>query len=110
MWSHAMFARLFAHVAGGTGDGDRPVELFTYTNSTAIRSAMLAAGFHVARGVASGPKDETTIALTLPLAPHVLLGRDWLARRARSTAAIPADVADRAAFEQAVHDHAQFRA
>ena len=102
MWSHAMFARLFAHV------GERALELFTYTNSTAIRSAMLAAGFHVARGVASGPKPETTIALTRPLAPHALLGRDWLAKRARSAAAIPADIADPAAFERAIHGHAQF--
>ncbi|HEY0193348.1 MAG TPA: tRNA guanosine(34) transglycosylase Tgt [Kofleriaceae bacterium] len=102
MWSHAMFARLFARVRA------RPVELFTYTSSTAIRSAMLAAGFHVARGVASGPKPETTIALTRPLAPHALLGPDWLARRARSAAAIPADVADPVAFEHMIQGHPQF--
>jgi len=47
MWSLAAFTRLFGYLT-------RPVELFTYTSSTALRSAMLAAGFHVARGVASG--------------------------------------------------------
>jgi queuine tRNA-ribosyltransferase len=71
MWSLAAFTRLFAYLAG-------PVELFTSTSSTAIRSAMLVAGFHVARGVASGPRPETTIALTHPGAPHALLDRDWL--------------------------------
>jgi queuine tRNA-ribosyltransferase len=105
MWSLAAFARLFAHLRG-------PVELFTYTSSTAIRSAMLAAGFHVARGAASGPKPETTIALTQRLAAHRLLGPDWLERRQRSAAKFPADVAPdaRAAFDQALRDHAQFAA
>lgn len=77
LWTQAAFARLRAHVGEA-----RAVELFTYTTSTVIRAAMLSAGWFVARGVASGPKEETTIALTQPLAPHVLLGRDWLARRA----------------------------
>lgn len=105
MWSLATFRRLFAHVAG-----DAPVELFTYSASTAIRSALLAAGFHVARGVGSGPKEETTIALTRPLAPHALLGRDWLDRRARSTAKLPADIpaAMHAELEHAIASHAQF--
>ena len=108
MWSLATFRRLFAHLGGG----DAPVELFTYSASTAIRSALLAAGFHVARGVASGPKAETTIALTRPLAPHALLGRDWLDRRARSTAKLPADVPAtlHAELEHAIASHAQFAA
>jgi queuine tRNA-ribosyltransferase len=106
MWSLATFRRLFAHVAAA----DAAVELFTYSGSTAIRSALLAAGFHVARGVGSGPKPETTIALTRPLAPHALLGRDWLDRRARSTAKLPADVpaALHAELEHAIASHAQF--
>jgi queuine tRNA-ribosyltransferase len=105
MWSLAAFTRLFDHLT-------RPVELFTYTSSTAIRSAMLVAGFHVARGVASGPKPETTIALKHLAAPHALLGRDWLARRERSTARFPADVPleQHPALELALHHHAQFAA
>jgi queuine tRNA-ribosyltransferase len=103
MWSLAAFTRLFAHLAG-------PVELFTYTSSTAIRSAMLVAGFHVARGVASGPKAETTIALTRPISPHALLGHDWLDRRRRSSARFPADVPidQHPSLEQVIHGHAQF--
>lgn len=95
LWSLEMFRALRAHLTGA-------VELITYTNSTAIRSAMLAAGFHVARGVASGPKEETTIAMTAPIAGHALLGREWLERRARSTATVSPDV------ERAVLAHPQF--
>lgn len=103
LWSAATFARLRAQCA-------RPVELFTYTASTAIRSAMLAAGFHVARGVASGPKPETTIALTGDPTGYALLDAAWLAQRARSSARIPADVpaGERAAFEARVLGHPQF--
>ena len=107
MWSLATFQRLFAFLGG-------PVELFTYSASTAIRSSMLAAGFHVARGVAAGAKPETTIALkgTIGSAtgPHALLGREWLDRRARSTAKFGADIApdQHAVLEQAIRGHAQF--
>jgi len=103
MWSLDVFRRLFAHLTG-------PVELFTYTGSTAIRSVLLGAGVHVARGVASGPKRETTIALKQLTGPYTLLGRDWLDRRARSTAPVPATLAaeQRAALEQAILAHPQF--
>ena len=72
---------------------------------------MLAAGFSVARGVPSGRKAETTIALLHPdRLAHALLDRTWLARRARSTAPFPPDVgADEvAAVEQLVAAHPQF--
>ena len=110
MWTLATFRRLFAHLAG-------PTELFTYSNSTAVRSSLLAAGFHVARGVASGPKEETTIALKLVdgagrdgLGAHRLLGRDWLERRARSTARFAADIApeEQGDVEARIRGHAQF--
>jgi queuine tRNA-ribosyltransferase len=61
MWSEATFRRLYDHV----DQVDRPVELFTYTRSAAVRAAMRAAGFHVASGAPSGPKEETTIASRL---------------------------------------------
>jgi queuine tRNA-ribosyltransferase len=106
LWSLAAFCRLFEFLAREA----RPVELFTYSASTAVRSAMLAAGFHVARGVASGPKEETTIALVHMTAPHALLGRDWLERRARSTAKWNADVAPErhGELDRAIVGHAQF--
>jgi queuine tRNA-ribosyltransferase len=106
MWSLATFTLLFDFLARDP----RPVELFTYSASTAVRSAMLAAGFSVARGVASGPKPETTIALVHMTAPHDLLGRDWLERRARSSAPWAPDVAPerRGALDHAIRSHPQF--
>jgi queuine tRNA-ribosyltransferase len=101
LWSLEAFRALREHLTGA-------VELITYSSSTAIRSSLLAAGFHVARGVASGPKEETTIAMTVPLPGHVLLGREWLERRARSTAPVAHDVADRAEVDRAIRNHPQF--
>lgn len=106
MWTLSAFRALRAHLA-------RPAELFTYSKSTALRSSLLAAGFHVARGTSSGPKEETTIALVLgdpALDGHVLLDRGWLARRARSSAPFAPDIpADQhAAIEAAIQTHAQF--
>jgi len=105
MWSLATFTRLFDHLT-------RPTELFTYSSSTAIRSALLAAGFSVARGVASGPKPETTIALKQLREPHILLGADWLARRERSAAKFPADVPPEhhRMLDERIRRHPQFAA
>ncbi len=107
LWSLATFRALRAQLSG-------PLEALTYTASTAIRSSLLAAGFHVARGVPSGPKEETTIAF-LPgpgadFSSHHLLGADWLARRSRSTAPFGADVPAelRPELEHAIASHAQF--
>ncbi|HEY5793237.1 MAG TPA: tRNA-guanine transglycosylase, partial [Chthoniobacterales bacterium] len=109
-WTLAAFRQLFASCSG------KAAELFTYTISTAARSALLAAGFWVARGRSTGDKEETTIALT-PAARsglfgqrHELLGADWLKKWHRSGARIPAWVLpdERAAFEQAILGHPQF--
>ena len=88
-------------------------ELFTYTYSTSVRAALLAAGFFVARGCAAGPKQETTIALS-PLAtalPHgrELLGAEWLSKWQRSDAQAPPGAADGdATWRNAVTGHPQF--
>ena len=87
-------------------------ELFTYTYSTQVRAAMLAAGFHVAKGRATGPKAETTIGLS-PLAAaqhgHELLGPDWLQRWQRSHTQEPLGAAGDEAWRAAVVEHPQFR-
>ncbi len=106
-WSVAAFSRLFA-VCGSV-----PVALYTYTTSTAARAALLAAGFYVARGCATGLKTETTIALTPSLAvapPHPLLGQDWLAKWHRSQARFPAGMPDvqQAEFSALITGHPQF--
>lgn len=60
LWSASTFSRLASFLTA-------PVELFTYSRSSAIRTAMRDAGFTIERGVPSGPKEETTIArLTRP--------------------------------------------
>jgi queuine tRNA-ribosyltransferase len=92
----------------------RAMELFTYTYSTRVRAALLAAGFFVAKGRATGPKSETTIALS-PLAtalPHgrELLGAEWLSRWQRSDAQAPVGAgATDETWRAAVMGHPQFR-
>jgi queuine tRNA-ribosyltransferase len=93
----------------------KAVELFTYSSSTRVRAAMLAAGFYVAKGRSTGPKAETSIALS-PLAasaPHdrELLGADWLAKWRRSDAQAPfGSLAQDASWYDAISEHPQFKA
>lgn len=111
-WTREMFSYLFRCCQ------TKPAELFTYSTSTAVRVALLAAGFHVARGTGTGVKNETTIALTPDAAArpqgksHNILGADWLSRWERSHAKVPADLTGEAAtaFEQLIRQHPQFTA
>jgi queuine tRNA-ribosyltransferase len=107
-WTFHSFRRLFAVCEG------RSVGLFTYTCSTASRVALLAAGFHVARGCATGDKLETTIALTADAVQpdHELLGEEWLAKWRRSSARFPADLPahEHPEWEGVIGRHPQFRA
>jgi len=108
-WTLDVFQALFAACEG------RAAELFTYTCSTASRSAMLAAGFHVARGCRVGEKQETTIAMT-PAAfestRREMLGAAWLEKWLRSGARFPVGLpeAEQPAIERLILDHPQFRA
>ena len=74
LWTLAAFRELHAVC------GKHATEIFTYTYSTAVRAAMLASGFYVAKGRATGPKQETTIGLSRAAAmnkhSHALLGRN----------------------------------
>jgi queuine tRNA-ribosyltransferase len=81
-----------------------------------VRAALIGAGFHVARGVATGTKSQTTLAMT-PLAAaraatrgRVLLGATWLERWRRSDARFPADVSPEAydAFAERIVTAPQF--
>lgn len=106
LWSCETFARV-REACGTEG-----TELFTYSASTAVRSALLGAGFYVARGRGTGPKEETTVALTLPEEAR-LLGKEWLERWERSGAKYPSDLADateleRARFAARIRSHQQF--
>ncbi len=109
-WNHAMFRDLAAACGG------KNTELFTYSTSTAVRAALLTAGFHVALGQATGSRGETTIALTPEAAgqprghAHPLLGSAWLGKWTRSPAGVPAHLTgdDRTAYESAIRAHPQF--
>jgi queuine tRNA-ribosyltransferase len=91
---------------------DRSVELFTYTYSTSVRAAMLAAGFYVAKGRATGPKAETTIGLTSHAATtvhgHELLGSEWLSKWRRSDAQMPLGAGPETDWRAAIEGHPQF--
>jgi queuine tRNA-ribosyltransferase len=107
LWTLAAFRELAAVC------GPKQVELFTYTNSTSVRAAMLAAGFHIARGRGTGPKTETTIGLSPAAAaaqhPHELLGAQWLAKWHRSDAQAPhGSVPGDTTWHEAVSGHPQF--
>jgi queuine tRNA-ribosyltransferase len=108
-WTLSVFRQIFAACAG------RPVELFTYSCSTPVRSALLAAGFHLARGRSTGDKVETTIALTPEASRqstrYEMLGAEWLGRWQRSGAKFPSDLSEteKPAFEQSILSHPQFQ-
>jgi queuine tRNA-ribosyltransferase len=109
LWTLAMFRALAELCA------NKEVELFTYSYySTSVRAAMLAAGFFVAKGMGTGPKAETTIALSPRAAasPHrrELLGREWLGKWRRSDAQTPFGAPPgEACWHEAVSGHPQFR-
>jgi queuine tRNA-ribosyltransferase len=93
----------------------KAVELFTYSYSTSVRAALLAVGFHVAKGRGTGPKAETTIGLTPRAAAMAhgreLLGEEWLGKWRRSDAQAPMGTsADDESWRAAVAEHPQFRA
>src|SRR5277367_1183652 len=91
---------------------DQSVELFTYTYSTSVRAAMLAARFYVAKGRATGPKAETTIGLTSRAAAavhnHELLGSEWLSKWRRSDAQMPLGADPETDWRAAIEGHPQF--
>jgi queuine tRNA-ribosyltransferase len=110
LWTREIFARLFERCLM------KSAELYTYSASTAVRVALLSAGFFVAPGVCTGPKSDTTIAFTRlngakdhPLSPR-LLGQEWLMRWRRSDAKFPTTLAieERRNFENLIESHRQF--
>ncbi|MGA0029882.1 MAG: tRNA guanosine(34) transglycosylase Tgt, partial [Opitutales bacterium] len=73
-------------------DPQKPAELFTYSASTAVRVALLNAGFHVAIGTGTGVKKETIVALTpnyVRPCRYALLTPEWLEKWRRSSAKFP---------------------
>jgi queuine tRNA-ribosyltransferase len=110
LWTPAFFERLRGHC------GEKSTELYTYSASTAVRAALLAAGFFVGKGVGTGPKADTTVAFTrsaAALGRFVLLDTEWLRRWERSGARVPPSILAGSkegivAFELAIRSHPQF--
>jgi queuine tRNA-ribosyltransferase len=114
LWTAEVFAGIAAH------GGAKPMALCTYSASTAVRAALLWAGFWVAEGVGTGPKATTTIAYTSAGGEPVnavddpraiaWLGDPWLARWRRSDSRYPSDLDDteKDAFSRRIESHGQF--
>jgi queuine tRNA-ribosyltransferase len=110
LWTAAVFAQIFNRCLA------KSAELYTYSASTAVRVALLSAGFFVAQGTGTGPKSETTITFTTedghadhPSSPR-LLGKEWLARWRRSGAKFPVLISneDKLKLEKLIESHPQF--
>lgn len=84
MWSQKLFDRIFKLL-----HPDRPCSLATYSRSTMLRATLLLSGFYVGRGLATGEKEETTVAANAWELIESPLDRAWLAKARRSTSAEP---------------------
>ncbi|MCW5551925.1 MAG: methyltransferase [Verrucomicrobiae bacterium] len=84
MWTLPLFANLFQLL-----DPQRPCNLTTYSRSTMLRVTLLLAGFFVGRGVATGLKEETTVAANAFELVEAPLDGNWLERARRSSSAEP---------------------
>ena len=111
LWTSKVFARVH------TQCGSKNAELYTYSASTAVRVALLSAGFCVAEGVGTGPKADTTLAFARAegMAAHPSkpkpLGEEWLKRWRKSHSKWPAHFSseEKARLEQQIESHPQFR-
>jgi queuine tRNA-ribosyltransferase len=109
LWSEEAFARIFEYCRGNE------VQLLNYSASTAVRATLLAVGWTVGYGPATGPKSTTTVAYnesSLALRQEVtLLGEEWLKRWEKSDAKVARTLSksDEKEFEEKIRRHPQFR-
>ena len=86
MWSLATFSKIFSR---SRSPDEGATVLYTYSQSTPIRAAMIAAGFFVGHGSATGLKDETTQASTQLKSLGLPFGAKWLSRWKNSRTPFP---------------------
>jgi queuine tRNA-ribosyltransferase len=109
LWSEEAFARIFDYCRGNE------VQLLNYSASTAVRATLLAVGFTVGYGPATGPKSTTTVAYNSSSLAHkqgvTLLGEEWLKRWERSDAKVARTLSqsDEKEFEEKIRRHPQFQ-
>jgi len=107
LWDYSVFKRIFNHCA------DNPSRLFTYSSSTKVRAALLAAGFYTGTGAGTGPKSDTTAAFTtleIKNPEITLLGIEWLQRFHRSSAKFSdrSSEKEKSEIENLILNHPQF--
>ncbi len=107
MWTLETFRKL--RVKSGAHSGEGAV-LYTYSQATPIRTALLLAGYFVGQGSATGLKSETTEAATDIALLKSPLGARWLERWNRSESKYPFDctAAEEPKIMQLVLGHSQF--
>jgi queuine tRNA-ribosyltransferase len=110
LWSEEMFGKIYHYSQGNE------VQLLNYSASTAVRATLLAVGFTVGYGPATGPKNTTTVAYNDPSLAQkqsvTLLGQEWLTRweKSDSKSARGLSKSDELEFEEKIRRHAQFYA
>ncbi len=83
LWSLDCFKRIHKQC------GSKEAILYNYTSAASMRARLLLAGFYVAKGEASPPKKETTIAFTHPQTSQAeFLGSEWIERLEKNEAKI----------------------
>jgi len=82
-------------------------ELFTYSQATSVRAAMIAAGFFVGYGIPTGLKEATTVAATKLEKLDRPLDLKWLERYRKSHAKYPLDglPEDQPSIDQKIEDY-----
>ncbi len=108
LWSFETFSGIHKYCAG------RTARLFTYSTSTSVRASLLAAGFFTGKGPGTGPKTETTSAITSienGTCGIELLGNDWLEKYTRSSSRFTTGPAgeELKSLDDKVTGHPQFR-
>ena len=109
LWSEDIFTKIFNYCHGAE------VQLLNYSASTAVRATLLASGWSVGPGPASGPKSTTTVAFNDPKLAHQLdmplLGQDWLTRWERSHTKTARELShtDEEEFAARIRQHPQFK-
>lgn len=108
LWGYNFFSKMHRLLS------EKDLTLITYSASTGVRSSLLAAGFFVGRGVSTGPKKDTTIAVT-KISKNIskidLLGNDWLSRWERSSAGAQQNLntEESELIEKKIRLHPQFK-
>lgn len=108
MWTREIFKKLYQKSRHGEHDS---TTLFTYSQSTPVRMALLQAGFYVGHGRPTGHKEETTQAATALTKLDFPLGQLWLQRWLKSHTKTAYDAVEESTEDlyQFMRGHPQFQ-